>query len=306
VTTTGVLVEGQPLIEALDPGFINPCDVMRAAVDAAGMSIRIPAGGRHGEIDPGFRTCHASPDGSSWASPHSGLFVGSVWSDDEAERVLGSLFTVARSSGIPGWVPTGSSTWAFDGAFNAAAVLEAPYLFVVTDDDPARAMRVAQAAAVELDSWEPDPNYVCALFDSAPVQASYLEKYATGARSFGQVCEPAAGDSLTSVHLFWRDTPTTLEQAGRLLETADDLAWLAGAEWTAAAEWSGAGAGMRVTRPGWWVTEGTDSDGHTFHAVAVSVEPHFFVVTHRSPGSAMDIAIGVHGEVIERVPPETP
>jgi hypothetical protein len=301
VTTTAP-VEGQPLIQALEPGFINPCDVMRAAVDAAGMSIRIPAGGRYGEIDPGFRMCHASPDTSSWASPHSGLFVGSVWSDDEAERVLGSLFTVAGSSGIPAWVPTGSSTWAFDRSFNAAAVLVAPYLFVVTGDDPARAMQVAQAAAVELGSWEPDPNYVCGLLATASVGVAGFEQYPTGSDSLSEVCE-VEGSELSRPHLFWRVPASTAEDAAHLLETADDLPLPAEVEWAATTAPARSGEAFP---PRTWTGDGIDAAGDDFYAVAISTDPHFFIVTHAERDEAMDFALGVFDEVIERVPPEAP
>ena len=318
VTTTGALAEAQALVQALEPGFINPCHVLRAAVDAAGVSVSIPAGSRHGEVDPGFRMCHASPDGEGWSTPHSGLYTGSVSSDDQAGELIKRLFVVDRSAP---WTSTGDSTWSYDGSqnipqssgkFAAVAILQAPYLFVVTDDNPARAMEVAQAAAVELASWEPDPNYVCGLFATAQggsglvadsVDVTAFEQYPTGAASLSEVCEAEQGSELSQLHLFWRVPATTAEDAAQLLATADDLPLLANTEWAATTPPERSGESFP---PRTWIGDTTDAAGDDFYAVAISTDPHFFIVTHADRDQAMEIAFGVLDEVIERIPPTTP
>jgi hypothetical protein len=210
-------------------------------------------------------------------------------------------------------VPAGSSTWAFTepdqvgpgvrpivpGTLHAVAVLEAPYLFFVTDNDPYRAMRVAQAAVAELESWEPDPNYVCGLFESASVQVNAFEQYPTGDDSLSEVCEAEQGSALNQLHLLWRLPATTLEDAAQLMETADDLP-LPGSEGVLAeVDWEAFTAGM-------WIGYGVDAGDTQFFAVAVSTDPYFFVVTHGDRADALEIALGVFNEVIERRPSNAP
>jgi hypothetical protein len=230
------------LVQALQPAFINPCDVLHAAVNDE-VNVVIRPTDRYGELDPGFRMCHPTPDRPDWNSLHLGLYTGMVSSDNAAGNVL-ELLLLDKMTGP--WIKTGASLWGYEGIFDAVAVLEVPYLLFVTDHNAARATRVAQAAAAELGSWEPDPNYVCGLLSRSqsrlpPAQGSpqptALDQYATGAASFGQSRAWDSGDDPSRIHLFWREKATSLKEAEELLAAADDLDWLAGARWTPVRPW---------------------------------------------------------------------
>jgi hypothetical protein len=306
-TTTGpdVSPTSLPLVQGLQPGFINPCHVVQAAVEAVGIDREIGGGARHNVLDPGFRLCDPSPAiPYDWNSLHAGLYNGPVTSDEQAGELLESLLRDERTAP---WVAEGASTWSYEGEdefaeFEAAAVRAGPYLYFVTDGPGGSAMQVAQAAAVQLQSWEPDPHYVCGLL-RPPVaglvrppsaQFSGFEVSLTGAGSFSHVCEAGPGDALTGLHLFWRDTATSLGDAGRLLESADDLPGLAELEWT------------QLTS-GIWRAEGReDGADRSFHAVAFSADPDFFIVTHADFATALEAAYGVADEVSERRPAEEP
>jgi hypothetical protein len=78
------------------------------------------------------------------------------------------------------------------------------------------------------------------------------------------------------------------------LETADDLPWLAELEWT-------------PLTSGIWQAEGReDGADRSFHAVAFSADPDFFIVTHADFATALEAAYGVADEVSERRPAGEP
>jgi hypothetical protein len=95
--------------------------------------------------------------------------------------------------------------------------------------------------------------------------------------------------------LFWRQPPTTVEEAEELLAEADDIDWLAEAEWTRVKA-----ANDAVGR---WTTQGTDAGtGRRFHAGAVSRDPFLFILTNGDERTAELFTDAVVDELIERVP----
>lgn len=310
---------------------IDACGVLAAAARSAGVGatnakaspITLPS-----PLAESWTAC-ASGDGADRAGPWllfrsrptegrevRGLLVALTTTDPGRQFVFGKFSPTRTTDDTERW-STEDSTRA-SGTGQAMAVLADPYFFVVTAPSDDVKERLAEAVLAELRQrpWPPlsdaSKTDACAVLRRAVSSAGLPTKDASGSprtthrhwldvwgpipewwpNMVTNVCgfESDAGLSslpvvaLNDSHLILREEPTTLQQANGLLAP---LSFPSDRTVFNLYGWVQIEAGM-------WLTHSEDSP---WSAVAVSSEPHFFVVTQASDEAAIQLARAVLAEL---------
>jgi hypothetical protein len=138
---------------------IDVCGLLRAAIAEAGMARENVSGDSE---SAGFERCSSNQDksGVGFGNLNLGL-METVNAEGQARLILEELF----SAGDPSeWTVTADGLWVAEHSdplstnYHVVAAWKEPYLFFVTDDDPDRAMAVAQGVIGVLEAADPNAS----------------------------------------------------------------------------------------------------------------------------------------------------